>query len=90
MIFANILVTTNARKDRLHSKTMTENGLDMQTISTKQSDFQTDSVFLLGQVADKKEKVHPSHFLKFFFSNPHCTHLVLPDTQADPSQNQKS
>jgi hypothetical protein len=35
----------------------------------------------------QKEKAHPSHFLKFLFSNPHCTHLVLPDTSAHPSQN---
>ena len=30
-----------------------------------------------------------AHFLKTILANPHCTHLVLPDTQADPSQNQK-
>jgi len=41
-------------------------------------------------VTEKKEKAHPSHFLKFLLADPHCTHLVLPDTQADPSQNQKS
>jgi len=70
--------------------TMTKNGLDIQTISPKRTDFQTDRVLLLGQVTEKKEKVHPSHFLKFLLAIPHCTHLVLPDTQADPSQNQKS
>jgi hypothetical protein len=69
---------------------MTENGLNIQTISTKRTDFQTDRVLLFGEVTEKKEKAHPSHFLKFLFANPHCTHLVLPDTQADPSQNQKS
>lgn len=69
---------------------MTENGLDIQTISTKRSDFQTDRVLRLGQEIEKNEKAYPSHFLKFLFSNPHCTHLVLPDTQTNLSQNQKS
>jgi hypothetical protein len=69
---------------------MIENGLDIQTISTKRTDFQTDRVLLFGQVTEKEEKAYPSHFLKFLFADPHCTHLVLPDTQADPSQNQKS
>jgi len=69
---------------------MTKNRLDIQTISTKRTDFQTDRVLLLGQVTEKKEKANPSHFLKFLFAYPHCTHLVFPDTQTDPSQNQKS
>jgi hypothetical protein len=69
---------------------MTENGLDIQTISAKRKDLQTDRVLLFGQVTEKEEKAHPSHFLKFLFADPHCTHLVLPVTQADPSQNQKS
>ena len=69
---------------------MTNNGLDIQTTSTKQTDFQTDRVLLLGQVAEKKEKANPSHVLKFLLTNPHCTHLVLPETQTNPSQNQKS
>jgi len=71
-------------------QTMTNNGLDIQTISTKRTDFQPDRVLLLGQLTEKKEKAYPSHFLKFLFADPHCTHLVLPATQADPSQNQKS
>jgi hypothetical protein len=69
---------------------MTQNRLDILTISTNRTDFQTDRVLLLRQVTEKKEKANPSHFLKFLLANPHCTHLVLPDTQADPSQNQKS
>ncbi len=69
---------------------MTENGLDIQTISTKRKDFKTDRVSLYGEVTKKKEIAHPSHFLKFLFAIPHCTYLVLPDTQADHSQNQKS
>jgi len=48
---------------------MTENGLDIQTISTKRTDFQSDRVLLLGQVTEKKEKTHPSHFLKFLFTS---------------------
>jgi hypothetical protein len=69
---------------------MTKNGLNIQTISTKRTDKKADRVLLLGQVTEKKEKANPSHFLKFLFAYPHCTHLVLTDTQADPSQNQKS
>ena len=68
---------------------MNKNGLDIQTILTKRTDLQTDRVLLLRQVAEKKEKAHASHFLKLL-AYPHCTHLVLPDTQADPWQNQKS
>jgi hypothetical protein len=48
---------------------MTENGLDIQTISTKRTDKQTDRVLLLGQVTEKKEKAHPSHFLKFLLAS---------------------
>jgi hypothetical protein len=69
---------------------MTKNGHDIQTILTKRTDFQTDCLLLLAQVTMKKEKAEPSHFLKFLYASPHCTHLVLTETQADPSQNQKS
>jgi hypothetical protein len=69
---------------------MAENGLDIQTISTKRTDFQVDRVLQLGQVTKKKEKAHPSHFLKFLLANPHCTHLDLPHPQANASQIQKS
>jgi hypothetical protein len=48
---------------------MTKNGLDIQTISTKRTDFQTDRVLLLGQVTEKEEKAHPSHFLKFLLAS---------------------
>lgn len=48
---------------------MTENGLDIQTISTKRTDKQADRVLLLGQVTEKKEKALPSHFLKFLFAS---------------------
>ena len=48
---------------------MSENGLDIQTISTKRTDFQADRVLLLGLVTEKKEKAHPSHFLKFLFAS---------------------
>jgi len=47
---------------------MTKNGLDIQNISTKRTDFQTDRVLLLGQVTEKEEKAHPSHFLKFLLA----------------------
>ena len=68
---------------------MTENGLNIQTISTKRTDKQTDRVLLLGQVTENKEKANPSHFLKFLLANPHCTHLDLPHPQANASQIQK-
>jgi type IV secretory pathway VirD2 relaxase len=48
---------------------MTKNGLDIQTISTKRTDFQTDRVLLLEQVTEKEEKALPSHFLKFLLIN---------------------
>ena len=55
---------------------MTENGLDIQTISTKRTDFQTDRVLLLEQVTEKKEKAQPEfiptqsgHFLKFLLAS---------------------
>jgi hypothetical protein len=69
---------------------MTKNGLDIQTISTKWTDFQTDRVLPMGHVLENKEKALPLHFLKFLLADPHCTHLVLPDEQAVPSKNQKS
>ena len=69
---------------------MTKIGLHIQTMLTKRIYFQTDSVFLLRQVTEKGEKVHPSRLLKFLLASLHCTHLVMPETQTDPSQNRKS
>jgi hypothetical protein len=48
---------------------MTKNGLDIQTISIKWTDFQTDRVMHLGQLTEKEEKAHPSHFLKFLLAS---------------------
>lgn len=48
---------------------MTENGIDIQTISTKRTDFQADRVLLLGQVTEKQIKAAPSHFLKFLLAS---------------------
>ena len=70
---------------------MTKNGLDIQTISTKRTDKQADRVLLLGQLTEKKEKDNPSHFLKFLFADPHCTHLVAaPPSNPTQSSHQKS
>jgi hypothetical protein len=70
---------------------MTKNGLDIQTISTKRTDFQTDRVLLLRQLTEKKEKALPSHFLKFLLANRLSgTFGFAPTHKADPSQNQKS
>lgn len=79
------------KRQTTQSKTMTKNGLDIQTISTKQTDIQTDRVFLLGQVTEKKEKANPSHFLKFLLASRTLAHLVLPQrTKLAHQQNQKS
>jgi len=48
---------------------MTKNGLDIQTISTKRTDFQTDRVLLLGQLTGKKGKAKPSHFFIFLLTS---------------------
>lgn len=48
---------------------MTENGLEIQTILTKRTDIQADRVLLLGQVTEKEEKAHLSHFLKFLLAS---------------------
>jgi hypothetical protein len=48
---------------------MAKNGHDIQTISTKRTDFQTDRVLLLGQMTEKKEKALPSHFLEFLLAS---------------------
>ena len=78
-------------KDRRHSKTMTKNRLGLQPISNKRTDFQTDRVLLLGQVAEKKEKANPSHFLKFLLdSRTNGTFGFAPTHKANASQNQKS
>ena len=70
---------------------MTKNGLDIQTISTKRPDNQTDRVLLLGQVTEKKEKADPSHFLKFLLaSRTNGTFGFAPTHKANASQNQKS
>jgi len=49
---------------------MTKNELDIQTISSMQTDKRADRNLLLGQVTEKKEKARPSHFLKFIFASP--------------------
>ena len=55
---------------------MTKNGLDIQTISTKRTDFQTDRVLLFGQVVENKEKADPSAKPKEpFFANPLSTSI---------------
>jgi hypothetical protein len=82
-------VTTNAR-NRQHSKIMTKNVVNILSLLSNWKNFQSDQVWLFGQVKEKKEKAHPSHFLKFLIDSPYCTHLVLPDSQTNPSQNQKS
>jgi hypothetical protein len=69
---------------------MTKNGLDIQTISTKRTDFQTDRVLLLGQVTEKKEKALPSHFLKFLLASRTFGTFGFARHKSNASQNQKS
>jgi hypothetical protein len=57
---------------------MTKNGIDIQTISTKRTDLQTDRV-LLFRFPIKGTK-----------PTAQTAHLALPETQANASQNQKS
>jgi len=70
---------------------MTKNGLNIQTISTKQTDFQTDRVFRLGQVTKNERKSPPFAFFKIFLSSRTLAHLVLPQrTKTTLQQNQMS
>lgn len=48
---------------------MIQNGHDIQTISTKRTDFQADRVLLFEQLTEGKEKADPSHFLKFHLAS---------------------
>ena len=48
---------------------MTENGLNIQTLLTKRTDKPADRVLLVEQVADKREKAHPWHFLKYLLAS---------------------
>ena len=59
---AHAQVSTNAKKLNNTSKTMTENRLCVQTISTQRTGFQADRVLLLGRVTEKNERADPSHF----------------------------
>lgn len=78
-------------KDRQRSKTMTKNELKINTISNKRTDKLTDRVLLIGQMTEKEEKAHPSHFLKFLLaSRTNGTFGFAPTHLANASQNQKS
>lgn len=59
---------------------MTENRLDIQTISTNPTDKWADRILLCGMMTEKQEKADPSNFIKFLFADPHCKLWVLPDT----------
>jgi hypothetical protein len=58
---------------------MTENGLDIQTISTKRTEKQADRVLLLVPATERKEKANPSHFLKFL-CQPAFTNSMIGST----------
>lgn len=70
---------------------MNNNELDIQTRSTKWTDFQTDRVLLLGQVTKNIEKAIPSYFLKFLLASLINRRFIFAPTHvAYASQNQKS
>jgi hypothetical protein len=69
---------------------MTKNRLDIQTISTERTDFETHRILQLEQVIEKKEKANPSHFLKFLLISAQSTHMVLSKIQAGSPQNPKT
>ncbi|SMD45825.1 hypothetical protein SAMN00777080_4496 [Aquiflexum balticum DSM 16537] len=74
---------------------MTKNGIDIQTISNKRTDFQTDRILLFEQVTERKEKAEPSHFLKFLLASRiqkafGSTFSFASTHKANASQNQKS
>lgn len=77
---------------------MTKNRHDIHTKSTKRTDKQADRVLLCGVVTEKKEKAHPSHFLKFLlasrtngtFGFAQYTPVLSLPKEANASQNQKS
>jgi hypothetical protein len=69
---------------------MTKNGLDIQAISTKRTDFQTDHVLLFRPLTKKQEKANPSHFLNFFLANRTSGTFGFALThKADPSAKPK-
>jgi hypothetical protein len=69
---------------------MTEYGTNIETILTTSTDNFADRVLLFGQVTEKKEKAHPSHFLKFLLaSRTNGTLAFAPTAQATPSAKAK-
>lgn len=69
---------------------MTEYGTNIETILTTSTDNFADRVLLLGQVTEKKEKAHASHFLKFLLtSRTNGTLVFAPTAQATPSAKAK-
>jgi hypothetical protein len=69
---------------------MTKNELDIQTILSNRTDFQTERVLLLGQVTEKKVKAHPSHFLKYLFaSRTNGTFGFAPTAQSETKAKPK-
>jgi hypothetical protein len=75
------------QKDRLHSKKMNRNGLNLSSISPKQTDLQTDRISPFGHPTEKQEKAHPSLFLSLSQASQ-ISHSFLPDKLATSSQNQ--
>ena len=47
----------------------TKNGIDIQSKSTKLTDFKADRVLLFRQVTEEEEKANPSHFFLFLLAS---------------------
>jgi len=69
---------------------MTENGFDIQTITTKRTDKQADYILLLRQVTEKKEKAHPSHFSRILLASRKNSTLLFTRNTALLFENPKS
>jgi hypothetical protein len=69
---------------------MTEYGTKIETILTTSTNNFADRVLHYGQSTEKKEKVDPSHFLKFLFANrTNGTLAFAPPHNAYPSAKAK-
>jgi hypothetical protein len=54
---------------------MTKNGLEIQVISVKLTDFQADIVLLLGQLIEKRKKKQNLRIFKNFFLPTRIAHI---------------
>jgi len=79
-------VTTNTKKGRRNSKTMTKNGFD---ISTNEIAFQADCVFLLEQITKKTRRTNSPYCFKLLLPFAQSVNLVFTDTKTYTERNHK-